>query len=77
MCLAVIWAAISVSIIGKEQYYIFKKCCIVLFDLGNPIVDTRINVVDTIDVELCAKIYVAANGGQYGRHLENLANYGI
>ena len=25
----------------------------------------------------CAKMYVAVNGGQYGRHLENLASYGI
>ena len=33
--------------------------------------------MDTIDVELCAKMYVAANGGQYGRHLGNVARYGI
>ena len=42
--------------------------------------NTRINVVDkklTIDVELCAKMYVAVNGGQYGRHLKNLASYRI
>ena len=61
----------------KEQSYIFKNCFIVFLDPENPIIDTRINVVDTIDVELCAKMYVAANGGQYGRHLENVARYGI
>ena len=42
-----------------------------------PIMDTRINVVDPINVELCAKMFVAVNGGQYGRHLENVASYGI
>jgi hypothetical protein len=62
---------------GKEQSYIFKNYFIVFLDPENPIIDTRNNVVDTIDVELCAKMYVAANGGQYGRHLENVAKYGI
>ena len=60
--------------LGKEQSYIFKNCFIIFLDQETPIIDTRINVVDTIDVELCAKMYVAANDGQYGRHLEN---YGI
>ena len=40
-------------------------------------IDTGINAADTIDVELCDKMYVAANGCQYGRHLKNLASYGI
>ena len=61
-------------LLGKEQSYIFKKCFIVFLNPENPIIDTRINVVDRADVELCAKMYIAANGGQYGRHLEN---YGI
>ena len=60
-----------------EQRYIFKICFIVFLDPENPIMNTRINAVDTIDVELCAKMYVAANGGQYGRHLGNVASYGI
>jgi hypothetical protein len=64
-------------LLGKEQSYIFKNYFIVFLDPENPIIDTRNNVVDTIDVELCAKMYVAANGGQYGRHLENVARYGI
>ena len=64
-------------LLGKEQSYIFKNNFIVFLDPENPIIDTRNNVVDTIDVELCAKMYVAANGGQYGRHLENVASYGI
>ena len=63
--------------LGKEQSYIFKNCFIVFLDQENPIIDTRINIVDTIDVELYAKMYVAANGGQYGRHLENVARYDI
>ena len=50
--------------LGKEQSYIFKNCFIVFLDQENLIIDTRINVLDTIDVELCAKMYVAANGGQ-------------
>ena len=61
----------------KRQNYIFRKGFIVFLDPENHILDTKINVADTIDVELCAKMYVAANGGQYGRHLENLASYGI
>ena len=64
-------------LLGKKQSYIFKNCFIVFLDPENPIIDTRINIVDIIDVELCAKMYVAANGGQYGRHLENVARYGI
>ena len=48
-----------------------------MMDMMDPIIDTRINVVDTIDVELRTKMYVAANGGQYGRHLENVASCGI
>ena len=63
--------------LGKEQSYIFKNCFIVFLDPEIPIKDTRINIVDAIDVDLCAKMYVAANGGQYGRHLENVAKYGI
>ena len=63
--------------LGKKHSYIFKNCFIVFLDPENPIIDTRINIVDTIDVELCAKMYVAANGGQYGRHLKNVARYGI
>ena len=66
-----------IGLLGKEQSYIFKNCFIVFLDPENPIIDTRINVLDIIDVELCAKMYVAANGGQYGRHLENVARYGI
>ena len=63
--------------LGKEHSYLFKNCFIVFLDPEIPIIDTRINIVDTIDVELCAKMYVAANGGQYGRHLGNVARYGI
>ena len=63
--------------LGKGQNYIANKCLIVFIDPENPIIDNRINVVDAIDVELCAKLYVAANGRQYARLLENLANYGI
>ena len=69
--------AIMAAILEKEQRYIFENYFVVFLNPENPIIDTRINVVDTIDVELCAKMYVAANGGQYGRHLENLAKYGI
>ena len=29
------------------------------------------------DIKLCAKMYVAVNGGQYGCHLGNLTSYGI
>ena len=64
-------------LLGKEQSYIFIKCFIVFLDPENLIIDTRIKVLDTINVELCVKIYVAANGGQYGRHLENVASYDI
>ena len=63
--------------LGNKQNYTFEKCFIVFLDPENPTIDTRINVVDTIDVELCVKIYVAANGGQYGRHLENVVSYDI
>ena len=65
------------AILENRHNCIFKNRFILFFDQENPIIDTRINVVDTIDVELCAKMYVAVNGGQYGRHLENLANFGI
>ena len=54
---------------GRGRKYIFNKCFIVFLDPENHIIDTRINVEDTIDVELCAKMYVASNS-QYGRHLE-------
>ena len=63
--------------LGQEQSYIFNNCFIVFLDPENPIIDIRINVVDTIDAELCAKMYVAANGGQYGRHFENVTRYGV
>ena len=70
--------AILASFLAENRVtYIFKNCFIVFLDPENPIIDTGINVVDTIDVDLCAKMYVAANGGQYGRHLENVARYGI
>ena len=61
----------------RKQNCTFEKCVIVFLDPENPTLDTRINVVDTIDVELCVKMYVAVNGGQYGRRLENMASYGI
>ena len=48
MCLAAILAAI----LNKRKHYIFRNCFIVFLDQENPIIDTRINVVDTIDVEL-------------------------
>ena len=70
-------ATILAAILGKKQNYTFEKCFIVFLDLENPTIDTRINVVDTIDVELCVKIYVAANCGQYGRHPENVVSYDI
>ena len=40
--------------LGRKESYIFKNCFIVFFDQENLIIDTRINAVDTIDVELCA-----------------------
>ena len=73
MCLA----AILDAILKKRRNYIFRKCFIVFLDQENPIIDTRINVVDTIDAQLCAKMYVAAIGGQCSRHLENVASCGI
>ena len=48
MCLAAILAAI----LKKRQNYIFRNCVIVFLDQENPIIDTRINVVNTIDAEL-------------------------
>ena len=71
--------AILATFLEKNRaiYVLYVNCFIVFLDQENPIIDTRINFVDTIDVELCAKMYVAANGGQYGRHLENVARYGI
>ena len=48
MCLAAILAAI----LKKRKHYIFRNCFIVFLDQENPIIDTRINVVNTIDVEL-------------------------
>ena len=48
MCLAAILAAI----LEKRKNYIFRNCFIVYPDQENPIIDTRINVVNTIDVEL-------------------------
>ena len=55
----------------KSKNNIYEKYFIILIDPENPIIDTRINDVDRADLELCAKMYIAANGGQYGRHLEN------